>query len=131
MHQPHEHRHPDENDSFTFKCLAALAVTVAVIALPLLIIPLLIALLFYALFSNNRQPPVHVNVAREGGSFDWIGSFFRPTNHAHQYPRGHFHQNRENVHQHHHQTHQSDLYCNHGNDHRSSDLYESHHHGHR
>ena len=129
MHQPHDHRHPNENYSFTFKCLAALAVTVVVIAVPLLIIPFLIALLFYTLFSNNRQPPAYVNGDRVGGLFGGISAFFRPTHHAHQYPAGHVHQHRDGLRQHQHR-YQDDLPYRHGNDHRSSASYESQHHGH-
>ena len=99
INQSNEHRHPGENYSFTFKCLAALAVIVAVIAVPLLIIPLLAALLFYALFSNNRPAP-HVHHVRENRWLDGICAFFRPSQHAHSYPTGHVHPHGGNIHHH-------------------------------
>lgn len=129
MHQPHLHRHPHENYSFTFKCLAALAVTTAVIALPLLIIPFFLAVLLYALVSNNQQPTVWVTVAREGGFFDGISTFFRLISHPPQYPSGHFHQHRENAHYHHPRHHDASQ-NRHGHAHCSSAPFQSHHHGH-
>lgn len=119
MNQPHHHRHPDENYSFIFKCLAAVTVTVAVIAVPLLIIPLLITFLFYTLFAHNQQPTAHVNIAREGSLFDGIGAFFRQTNHVHQH--------RWNSHQHQHHDH---FHHGHGNGPWFSEQHASHHHGH-
>jgi hypothetical protein len=75
MPNSHEHRHP-ENYSFTFKCLAALTVTAAVVAQPLLIIPVLIAAFLYALYSMNEHHSQTYPKMREQDNLPGILSFF-------------------------------------------------------